>query len=812
MKPSRPHLIFVGAGHAHIHSLARLEAFVRQGISVTVVSPSPFWYSGMGPGLLSGLYTPSEATVNVEAMVAERGGRFIKGRVVSIDAGQRRLGIESGETLFYDALSLNIGSVVPQPPGAQTFPHLFPVKPVSHFLGLRRCLLAMDRRKSLRVVVVGGGPAGCETAANVRALCLRHGQPVEIRLLSAADRLLPDFPSKASQRMAAWCRTHNVVVTTGRRVEKVESRGLVPADGSLVRADIIVLATGVRSPALLQHSGLAVDANGALVVNERLQSVSHPEVFGGGDCICFHPDPLPAVGVYAVRQAPVLLNNLLAAAGKGGMRSFRRQRRYMLILNTGDGAGLLRRGAFTASGRLPFRLKKRLDCRFMQRNQARLRCDAVIMFTRFPVAGKAKTRMIPALGADGAARLHRRLAERAVAVAREARGMHRMVVTVSFSDGCRRDFRAWLGPDLQFREQHPGDLGARMQHAIGQALADGAARVLVVGTDVPGLTPDIIRQACALLAEHDVVLGPAGDGGYYLIGMKRCHSELFTDMDWGSAHVADRTRTAINRIGLSVAELPVLDDVDRPEGLARLRNEPSFADVFTGRSLVSVIIPTLNEAAVLAAALERVRRAKGVEVIVADGGSHDPTCALAEKAGAAVIRIAGGRAAQMNAGAARAGGGRLLFLHADTQLPDGFADTVRRALDDPTTVAGAFRFRTDGSGLRMRLIEKGTNVRSGMLRWPYGDQGLFLEKRVFNELGGFGDFPIMEDFDLVRRLRRRGRVVTAPDCVVTSSRRWRRRGILRTMLRNQAMIIGYLAGVSPERLANFYRGGHRKHS
>jgi rSAM/selenodomain-associated transferase 2 len=160
----------------------------------------------------------------------------------------------------------------------------------------------------------------------------------------------------------------------------------------------------------------------------------------------------------------------------------------------------------------------------------------------------------------------------------------------------------------------------------------------------------------------------------------------------------------------------------------------------------------------------------------------------------------------MNAGAGAAKGRILLFLHADTLLPEGYADAARRALEDPATVAGAFGFRTDGSGASIRIAERVTNFRSSILRWPYGDQGLFLEKRVFGEMGGFAPLPIMEDFELVRQLRRRGRIVTLEKPILTSARRWRRLGIVRTAFRNQCMIAGYLAGVEPERLYRFYYG------
>ena len=193
-----------------------------------------------------------------------------------------------------------------------------------------------------------------------------------------------------------------------------------------------------------------------------------------------------------------------------------------------------------------------------------------------------------------------------------------------------------------------------------------------------------------------------------------------------------------------------------------------------------MIVPTLNEAASLGRTLERVRRADGIEIIVADGGSRDATREIAAQAGATVLVTAGGRAAQQNAGAAVAGGRHLLFLHADTLLPDGYAELIRRALDRPATVAGAFRFRTDGAGAAMRLVEWGANIRSALFQWPYGDQGLFMEKRVFDELGGFSPLPIMEDYELVGRLRRRGPVVTLSEAAITSARRWQRLGALRT--------------------------------
>jgi rSAM/selenodomain-associated transferase 2/rSAM/selenodomain-associated transferase 1 len=436
--------------------------------------------------------------------------------------------------------------------------------------------------------------------------------------------------------------------------------------------------------------------------------------------------------------------------------------------------------------------------------------EQLLLFARYPVPGHAKTRLIPALGQEGAARLHRRLTEQTAGVARLAGACEDATVTVCFTGAARRDFRSWLGSDFAYAAQSGGDLGVRLLTAFASAFRGGTRRVVVFGSDVPELSAGILHQALAGLREHDVVLGPAADGGYYLIGMKRDRPELFAEIDWGTERVCAQTLAAIERQGLAVRELPALSDVDLPKDAAALRTDPRFADVWTGKPLLSVIIPSLNEAASLGRTLEHIRRADGVEIILADGGSRDATREIAEQSGATVLVTAGGRAVQQNAGAAAAQGRHLLFLHADTLLPDGYAEQIRRALDRPATVAGAFRFRTDGTGAAMRLVEWGANIRSSIFQWPYGDQGLFMEKRVFDELGGFAPLPIMEDYELVRRLRRRGPVVTLNEAAITSARRWQRRGALRTTLRNLAMIAGFHAGVSPERLARFYRGVRKR--
>lgn len=219
---------------------------------------------------------------------------------------------------------------------------------------------------------------------------------------------------------------------------------------------------------------------------------------------------------------------------------------------------------------------------------------------------------------------------------------------------------------------------------------------------------------------------------------------------------------------------------------------------------IAVVIPTLNEAASIAATLGPAL-AEADEVVVADGGSGDATREIAAAAGAKVLSVTGGRAAQQNAGAAAATADALLFLHADTRLPTGWAAAVRAALADPDTALGAFRLAIEGATPSERLMAAGANARSRGWGVPYGDQALFLRRSTFDALGGFAPLPIMEDWELARRTRRLGRIHLLDAAVVTSPRRWRKLGAWRTWGRNQLMLIGWRLGIAPDRLAAYYR-------
>lgn len=225
---------------------------------------------------------------------------------------------------------------------------------------------------------------------------------------------------------------------------------------------------------------------------------------------------------------------------------------------------------------------------------------------------------------------------------------------------------------------------------------------------------------------------------------------------------------------------------------------------------LSIIIPVLNEANNIKATLRSTDSDDCVEIVIVDGGSEDNTVEIARNAGAKVVLSPPGRARQLNRGAAEAQGEVYLFLHGDTWLPDGYARFVRETMARDDIVAGAFRLAIDSPQKRLKWVAGAANLRSRLMRFPYGDQAIFLRADLFRKLGGFPQLPVMEDFCLVQSLRRQGRIHILDQQVVTSARRWLRLGVFRTTLINQLMVVGFLLGLPLNFLAKIYGVVHKR--
>jgi NADH dehydrogenase FAD-containing subunit len=365
--------LLLGAGHAHLFTLKQTSEFVRRGFELVLVAPENFWYSGLATGVLAGIYPPALDQIDVAALVTRGGGQFIRARAIAIDVTARTVSLDTGSSLSYDVLSCNLGSEVPLDaiPGAAC--HGYAVKPVRRLWELRQALQTRMGSSSpslpLRIVIVGGGATGCEIAANIQHLVTVNGRQAEISILARGDSLLGQMSRGAADKMARILERRGVRVVMHSPVMRVDSHAVRTADGNEIPYDFLILATGLMPPPILRGTRLPTSADGALLVDPFLRSVADPRVFGGGDCIAFKEHALAKIGVHAVRESPILYHNLLATFEGRPLKRFRPQRRFLLILNLGDGTGLLTWGPLSWHGRLAFWLKDHIDRAFLREYQ-----------------------------------------------------------------------------------------------------------------------------------------------------------------------------------------------------------------------------------------------------------------------------------------------------------------------------------------------------------------------------------------------------------------------------------------------------------
>jgi len=364
-------LLLAGGGHAHMMLLARIGSLTTEGYEVTVVQPSNYhYYSGMGPGMLSGFYSADDIRFSTRFVVERQGGKFIRDKVMRIDAAGKFVELESGIRQEYDVLSCNTGSFVPFTDINGDNETIFSAKPIERLLEAQKKIVAACSKPALGINIVGGGAAAAEIAGNVHHLALKNGCPdVKVRIF-AGSKLMKNNSPVIQRIVRNYFAKLNIVIDESGHVERIENSTIIMENGRSHTADFIFLATGVKPSPLFSASNLPTGPDGGLLVNEYLQCPDHPEIFGGGDCIYYQPRPLAKVGVYAVRENPVLLNNVVASLQGGMLQPFDPGGNFLAIFNLGGKYGALQKGSLYWGGKLSFTVKDYIDRKFMTKFQS----------------------------------------------------------------------------------------------------------------------------------------------------------------------------------------------------------------------------------------------------------------------------------------------------------------------------------------------------------------------------------------------------------------------------------------------------------
>ncbi|RLQ88420.1 NAD(P)/FAD-dependent oxidoreductase [Notoacmeibacter ruber] len=360
-------VVLAGLGHGHLHVVSNARKLADAGADVVLIDDGIFRYSSLAAGILGGQYTEEEGQLSSAALAAACGVRHVRGEVQDIVPAERRVRLRDASPIDYELLSLNLGSTVAAPFPVSAAASVFTAKPLSQLIALRDALRSMiERRQTVRLVVIGGGHSGCELSANAAALGRRYGAAIDITLVSPENRLMAKASEGASAAIEHLLRGFGVDTRTNSACEAINDEAVLLSDGTALPFDHVLLATGLRPPPEAKVHGLAFNEPGGICVRPTLQSISDERVFAIGDCAHFIDDPRPNVGVFGVRAAPILTHNLLARIAGDTMKAYRPQKRWFSALNLGDGTGFGQWGGYYWRGRLPLFMKDRIDRRFME--------------------------------------------------------------------------------------------------------------------------------------------------------------------------------------------------------------------------------------------------------------------------------------------------------------------------------------------------------------------------------------------------------------------------------------------------------------
>jgi selenide, water dikinase len=327
-------------------------------------------YSGMVPGFVAGHYSLEDIQMDVQGLARKAGALWVCARATGLDVSARRLRINGAPPISYDTVSFDVGSTVSgwDRPGVKE--HALPTRPIGDFVRAVDAFVERARsRAEFRLVVVGAGAGGVELAFAFRARFERLGlRGASVLLLEEGPRVLPGYPGSAARRIEKNARARGIAIRCGSAVAEAHADALTLEDGTRLPCDGFVWVAGAASLPLFDGSGLERDPRGFIKVSDSLQAVGHDEIFATGDCASLVTGPpLAKAGVYAVRQGPVLANNLRSRATGRALKPYRPQRDFLSLLNLGDGRAVASKWGLSAEGAWAWRLKDRIDRRFMQR-------------------------------------------------------------------------------------------------------------------------------------------------------------------------------------------------------------------------------------------------------------------------------------------------------------------------------------------------------------------------------------------------------------------------------------------------------------
>ncbi|KGP93040.1 pyridine nucleotide-disulfide oxidoreductase [Pontibacillus chungwhensis BH030062] len=359
-------LVLIGAGHAHLHIIDQLRNEQLPDTEVILISPSPYqYYSGMFSGYAEGLYNEEDIRVSLPQLCEKASVDFKEEFIVSIDAEQKILLTDQGNVLSYDVVSFDIGSLTAHTDIKGVKEHARRIKPNYHFPAM-----VDEVRQTDHLSIVGGGIAGVELALSLQSYRTHHNEGKDITIVSGTERLLPGETEDISKKIERIVKGKGIKLQKGSHVTEMTNDKIYTDQGTEIKYTDALWLAGPKAPGVFKQSKLPIDDGGYLQVESTLQVKDHPSIFGAGDCISLSENPdLPKNGVFAIRQAPILWENIKGFLSTGDGSHYIPQHKWLAIMSIGHKEGFLLYGKWSYKGKIAWSLKNRIDRKFMNQYQ-----------------------------------------------------------------------------------------------------------------------------------------------------------------------------------------------------------------------------------------------------------------------------------------------------------------------------------------------------------------------------------------------------------------------------------------------------------
>lgn len=372
-------IVLVGAGHTHLHIVREWGKQPIAGTRLTLVSEFAFAaYSGMLPGTLAELYAPDEMLIDLDDLCSQTKTRIIVDQAAALDSSNNTITLQSGKTVSFDIASIGIGSVPAGEKELEINPRVIPIKPMQTFLPRLEAAFAshLDRRinrrspvetvAGTRVAIVGGGAAGVEIAFCLNERLFKRGISAEVVLYESGEQILPWYSKRTVAKIESQFLYRGIETALNHRVERIADDHIHFNNGSTATADIVIWITGAAPPSSLECFDLRKSDSGFLATENTLQTTSGKPVFAVGDTGSIIDEEVPKAGVYAVRQGPVLWNNLKRLLAGQTLERYRPQGQFLSLMATGDETAILEYRGWSFSGKWCWKLKDHIDRSFVK--------------------------------------------------------------------------------------------------------------------------------------------------------------------------------------------------------------------------------------------------------------------------------------------------------------------------------------------------------------------------------------------------------------------------------------------------------------